>query len=115
MIVKYGKSVRNITLVTGVEPEVSKQEEIETKMKLVRENLMEHNVVLTTVTRESLHDRCIKLNNGWIIKLGRGLDIWQKVPKFSIGAYDYELRPTFGTTKNFRILLNSFFKNRNEH
>jgi len=25
-----------------------------------------------------LHDRCIEMNNGWKIILGRGLDIWQK-------------------------------------
>ncbi len=33
---------------------------------------------------ETLHDRCIEMNNGWKIILGRGLDIWQKTN----GRYD---------------------------
>jgi ATP-dependent Lon protease len=33
---------------------------------------------------ETLHDRCIDMNNGWKIILGRGLDIWQKTN----GRYD---------------------------
>lgn len=32
------------------------------------------------------HDRCIKTDTGWIITLGRGLDIFEPYNKFSLGA-----------------------------
>ncbi|XP_066585935.1 MIT domain-containing protein 1-like [Prorops nasuta] len=48
---------------------------------------------------ETLHDRQIKLSNGWIIKIGRGLDYF-KAPegKFILGSIDLELRPCHETT-----------------
>jgi hypothetical protein len=45
---------------------------------------------------DSLHDRCLRLSNGWRIVLGRGLDFYQKPPegcgKYFLGAYDQGLR-----------------------
>ena len=40
-----------------------------------------------------------RLNTGWIIKIGRGLDIY-KAPKskWSPGCYDFDLRPCLETT-----------------
>lgn len=38
------------------------------------------------------HDRCIKLDNGWRISLGRGLDIFGHVAQFSIESATQELR-----------------------
>lgn len=35
-------------------------------------------IILTFEFDDSIHDRCIELDNGWRILLGRGLDIWQK-------------------------------------
>jgi hypothetical protein len=39
------------------------------------------------------------LSNGWIIKIGRGLDYF-KAPesKFSLGFFDMDLRPCYETT-----------------
>nr|XP_033327732.1 MIT domain-containing protein 1-like [Megalopta genalis] len=47
----------------------------------------------------TLHDRQIILSNGWVIKIGRGLDYF-KAPegKFVLGACDLELRPCLETT-----------------
>ncbi len=44
-------------------------------------------VVLSWRFSDTLHDRSIRLSNGWKIVLGRGLDIWQK--------------PAAGLTKNY--------------
>ena len=46
----------------------------------------------------SLHDREIRLDNGWVIKIGRGLDFYQP-PKswFDVGANDLSLRPCLET------------------
>lgn len=39
------------------------------------------------------------LGNGWIVKIGRGLDYFKPTDsKFSIGAMDYDLRPCHETT-----------------
>ena len=38
------------------------------------------------------HDRCVKLNNGWDITLGRGLDIFEPLAKFSLEAVHQENR-----------------------
>ena len=35
-------------------------------------------IIFTYEFDKNIHDRSIKLNNGWKILLGRGLDIWQK-------------------------------------
>lgn len=45
---------------------------------------------------DSLHDRCIRLSNGWRIVLGRGLDFYQKPlegsGKYFIGAFEQSVR-----------------------
>ena len=48
---------------------------------------------------DTLHDREIIFNNGWIIKIGRGLDYF-KAPKgrISIGFCDFYLRECNETT-----------------
>ena len=38
------------------------------------------------------HDRCIKTDTGWIISLGRGLDIFEPCDKFSLSALDQKRR-----------------------
>uniref|UniRef100_A0A1B0DJ55 Uncharacterized protein n=1 Tax=Phlebotomus papatasi TaxID=29031 RepID=A0A1B0DJ55_PHLPP len=41
---------------------------------------------------EHIHDRQIILSNGYIIKIGRGLNYFKKVEKFSLGVYDFDYR-----------------------
>lgn len=42
---------------------------------------------------------CFRLNNGWIIKIGRGLDIYKATEgKFVIGFCDFDLRKCHETT-----------------
>lgn len=43
-------------------------------------SLEELNIDFTFELDDTIHDRFIKLDNGWQIMLGRGLDIWQKSP-----------------------------------
>lgn len=40
----------------------------------------------------NLHDRSIKANNGWKILLGRGLDIFERFERFSLGYSEQERR-----------------------
>lgn len=40
-----------------------------------------------------LHDREVRLDTGWVIKIGRGLDFYQKPDGwFTVGATDLNLR-----------------------
>lgn len=42
------------------------------------DTLIDMDINFTYAFDESIHDRSIHLDNGWIISLGRGLDIWQR-------------------------------------
>jgi ATP-dependent Lon protease len=56
------------------------------------------DVVLDIKLNENLHDREIRLDNGWTIKIGRGLDFYQKPDSwFSVGANEYSLRKCLET------------------
>lgn len=63
------------------------------KMDELRQSLLEIDVLLTVELNENLHDREIRIDNGWTVKIGRGLDFYQKPDGwFTIGANDYSLR-----------------------
>ncbi|XP_071395396.1 MIT domain-containing protein 1 isoform X2 [Centroberyx affinis] len=59
----------------------------------VKQSLQAQGVSLELQYSSTIHDREIRFDNGWIIKIGRGLDYFKK-PKgrFSIGYCDYDLR-----------------------
>ncbi len=63
------------------------------KIDELKRSLLEVDVILTFELNENLHDREIRVDNGWTIKIGRGLDFYQKPDGwFTIGANDYTLR-----------------------
>ena len=46
-----------------------------------------------------MYEIYFRFNNGWIIKIGRGLDIYKATDsKFCIGFCDYDLRKCHATT-----------------
>ena len=50
-----------------------------------------------------LHDRGLKLSNGWHVKMGRGLDYFQSLAGNYLqpGAFDLDLRPCLQTNFDF--------------
>lgn len=57
-----------------------------------------HSIQLVLTFSDTLHDRSIRLNNGWVIKIGRGLDFYSKPQsKFCLGYFDLDLRPCLET------------------
>jgi ATP-dependent Lon protease len=63
------------------------------KMDELKQSLLEVDVLLTVKLNEVLHDLEIRIDNGWTVKIGRGLDFYQKPEGwFSIGANDFSLR-----------------------
>jgi ATP-dependent Lon protease len=62
------------------------------------QSLRDLGVAFTYEFKDTIHDRQIRLSNGWIVKIGRGLDFYQKPDSwFSIGASDMDLRPCLET------------------
>ncbi|XP_036139370.1 MIT domain-containing protein 1 [Monomorium pharaonis] len=85
-------------LTTCIAEEHNGQEQI-TRLAELKESLANRNIAFDFSFSETLHDRQIKLSNGWVIKIGRGLDYF-KAPegKFVLGSCDLELRPCLETT-----------------
>ncbi|XP_072788647.1 MIT domain-containing protein 1 isoform X2 [Taeniopygia guttata] len=65
----------------------------------IKQSLSNYGVTLSIEFSSSIHDREIRFNNGWMIKIGRGLDYFKKPQgRFSIGYCDLDLRPCHETT-----------------
>jgi ATP-dependent Lon protease len=63
------------------------------KLDELKQSLLEYDVALEVNLNENLHDREVILDNGWIVKIGRGLDFYQKPEGWSsVGATDLSLR-----------------------
>jgi ATP-dependent Lon protease len=96
LVVKVG-SAQVINLVTGFDDSKQKTE-AEEKLKLIASSLVDHGIKLNPKFDENLHDREIRLDTGWIIKIGRGFDFYQKLDNwFTVGTSDFEMRPCMET------------------
>lgn len=92
LVVKVGDA-RSIHLETGFDDETQKADAA-VKFSAVEASLKEHDVVFAFTFNPVIHDREIELDTGWVIKIGRGFDIYQKPDDwFAVGATDLELRP----------------------
>lgn len=59
----------------------------------IADSLSKHNVVLYMDYTNNLHDRQVLLSNGYIIKVGRGLNYFKPLSsKLSLGAYNFNFR-----------------------
>jgi ATP-dependent Lon protease len=91
-------SLREIRLITGVDNDAQKAD-VEEKFEMLHESLRMKGVEFKWTFSPVIHDRAVKLDNGWTIKIGRGLDIYQKPENwYSIGSNDFDLRPCLETT-----------------
>lgn len=95
-VVKVG-SVKKIKLITGYDDE-AKMAEVQEKILELQQSLAESDVVLEVEFNTTIHDREIRIDNGWVIKIGRGLDFYQRpVSWFEIGATDLSMRKCLET------------------
>jgi ATP-dependent Lon protease len=68
------------------------------KLGELQQSLLELDIVLDIQLNPNLHDREIRLDNGWIVKIGRGLDFYQRPQSwFEVGAHDLSLRKCLET------------------
>lgn len=101
--VKSG-TVKSINLITGYDDN-TQLAEISEKLEDLKQSLLEMDVVLSVKMNPNMHDREIRLDNGWVIKIGRGLDFYQRPGSwFEVGANDLSLRKCLETKVDiFRI------------
>lgn len=90
-------TVKKIRLVTGYDDK-TQLADIAEKLEELKQSLLELDVELEVKLNPNIHDREIRLDNGWIIKIGRGLDFYQKPGGwFEVGANDLSLRKCLET------------------
>ncbi len=95
-LLKVG-SVKSIRLITGYDDK-TQLAEIAEKLEELKQSLLELDVELEVKLNPNLHDREIRLDTGWVIKIGRGLDFYQKPGSwFEVGANDLSLRKCLET------------------
>ena len=95
-VVKPG-TVRRIRLITSYD-ESTNVAEMEDRLSELKQSLLELDVVLEVELNANLHDREIRLDNGWVIKIGRGLDFYQKPDSwYGVGVNDLSLRKCLET------------------
>jgi ATP-dependent Lon protease len=95
-VLKAG-TVRKITLLTSFD-DATPLVEMNEKLDQLRQSLLEQDVELEINVNPNLHDREIRLDNGWVIKIGRGLDFYQRPGSwFEIGSMDMSLRKCLET------------------
>ncbi|MBW7834372.1 MAG: BREX system Lon protease-like protein BrxL [Simplicispira suum] len=95
-VLKAG-TVKKITLITGHDDKTPLAEMAE-KLEELKQSLLEVDVELEVKLNPNIHDREIRLDNGWVIKIGRGLDFYQKPESwFEVGAHDLNLRKCLET------------------
>ena len=95
-VIKAG-TIKRIELTTGYDNDTPLAE-IQEKLDDLQQSLLELDVVLDIQLNPNLHDREIRIDNGWIIKIGRGLDFYQKPSSwFEVGSSDLSLRKCLET------------------
>ncbi|WP_422647948.1 MITD1 C-terminal phospholipase D-like domain-containing protein [Cupriavidus sp. H18C1] len=75
-VLKAG-TVKKINLITGYDDK-TQLADIAEKLDELKQSLLELDVELEVKLNANIHDREIRLDNGWVIKIGRGLDFYQK-------------------------------------
>jgi ATP-dependent Lon protease len=100
-------AAKKITLVTGYDDK-TQLADISEKLEELKQSLLELDVTLEIILNPNLHDREIRLDNGWVIKIGRGLDFYQKPGGwFEIGSHDLSLRKCLETKVDIYRVSNS--------
>lgn len=90
-------TIKAITLITSYDEHTNVQE-MASALKDLQQSLLELDVKLDMQINENLHDREIRIDNGWTIKIGRGLDFFQKPDSwFGVGMNDLSLRKCLET------------------
>lgn len=95
-VLKAG-TVKKVVLLTSYD-DTTPLADMNEKLNQLKQSLIELDVELEINVNPNLHDREIRLDNGWVIKIGRGLDFYQRPGGwFEVGANDMSLRKCLET------------------
>ena len=95
---------KKFVLITKFESQTEREEAL-TKLSTIAESLKQFDATLEVRENPTLHDREVRLSNGWSIKIGRGFDIYQRPDDWlHIGANDLGLRPCLETNVDIVML-----------
>ncbi|MCU1089798.1 BREX system Lon protease-like protein BrxL [Stenotrophomonas maltophilia] len=95
-VLKAG-TVKKISLITGYDDK-TQLADIAERLDELKQSLLELDVELEVKLNPNMHDREIRIDNGWVIKIGRGLDFFQKPGGwFEVGVNDLSLRKCLET------------------
>ena len=90
-------TIKKIILITGIDHELQ-QAEVEPKFKSLAESLADAGVEFIWRFDSKIHDRELRTDTGWSIRIGRGLDIYQRTDTWiQIGATNLNVRPCMET------------------
>ena len=90
-------AVRKIRLITSYDDDTDVKEMSE-RLSELKQSLLELDIELELKVNEHMHDREIRVDNGWTIKIGRGLDFFQRPDSwFGVGSNDLNLRKCLET------------------
>ena len=79
-------------------PLIHQAKQLSEKLEELKQSLLELDVELEVKLNPNMHDREIRIDNGWVVKIGRGLDFFQKPGGwFEVGANDLSLRKCLET------------------
>ena len=76
-VVRAAPTVRHINLITGYDDNTDLAM-VRDKLEELKQSLLEVDVLLDIQLSEKIHDREVRIDNGWTVKIGRGLDFYQK-------------------------------------
>ena len=85
-------------LITNEEEE--KIPELIDKLDDIKDDLASYGIEFEYKFKD-FHDRCIKTDTGWLISLGRGLDVFEKYNTYSIASYRQDMRKCKEFTATF--------------
>jgi len=89
--------IKHIRLITSHDGAPA-QNEVAERLDDLKQSLLEVDIVLEVEFNQNLHDRELRLDNGWVVKIGRGLDFYQKPDGwYTLGAYDLSQRKCLET------------------
>jgi len=95
-VIKAG-TLKRIELITSYDNNTLVVE-IQERLSDLKQSLLELDIVLDVQLNPNQHAREIRFDNGWSVKIGRGLDFYQKPGSwFEVGANDLSLRKCLET------------------
>ena len=69
-------------------------DEVYAKLETLKRDLNARDISFDWSRNGKLHDREVRFDNGWVVKIGRGLDIYHRPDSWiSVAAADFGLRP----------------------